>query len=73
MTLLAMILFFASLFTWIFIGEVIIGHLINAKGYSISSFWKWNYLWPLELFELLDKNKNPKRNVISNEKENTYE
>lgn len=59
MTLFDMIIFFIAMLLWIFIGQLIIGHLIDNKGYNISSFWEWNFLWFLGLFELLDTDKNP--------------
>ncbi len=59
MTLFGMIIFFIVTLLWIFIGQLIIGHLIDSKGYNISSFWEWNILWFLGLFELLDTDKNP--------------
>ena len=57
MTLFHMISFFTTMIVWIFIGELIISHLIDDKGYNISRFWEWNPLWPLGLFELLDNDK----------------
>ena len=59
MTLFGMIIFFVVTISWTFIGQLIIGHLIDHKGYNISSFWEWNPLWFLGLFELLDTDKNP--------------
>lgn len=59
MTLFGMIIFFIVTLLWIFIGQLIISHLINNKGYNISGFWEWNPLWFLGLFELLDTDKNP--------------
>ena len=59
MTLFGMIIFFAILMLWVLIGQIIISHFIDDKGYNISSFWEWNPLWFLGLLELLDTNKNP--------------
>ena len=59
MTLSHTIIFFITMIIWIFIGELIISHLINDKGYNISRFWEWNPLWPLGLFEWFDTDKNP--------------
>lgn len=59
MTLLSMILTFMAMIVWLFIGQLIISHLTDHKGYNISRFWEWNPLWFLGLFELLDINKNP--------------
>ena len=52
-----MIIFFISIIAWIFIGQLIISHLIDNKGCNISNFWEWNPLWFLGLFELLDTEK----------------
>ena len=59
MTLFEMIIFFISIIAWIFIGQLIISHLVDGKGCNISRFWEWNPLWFLGLFELLDIDKNP--------------
>ncbi len=59
MTLFGMIIFFIATLSWIFIGELIISHLVDEKGYNISRFWEWNLLWFLGLLELLDTDKNP--------------
>ena len=52
------IIFFITMIIWMFIGELIISHLTDHKGYNISKFWKWNPLWPLGLFEWLDDDNN---------------
>ena len=59
MTLFGMIIFFIVTLLWIFIGELILSHLINKKGYNISSLWEWHLLWFLGLLDLLDTDKNP--------------
>lgn len=59
MTLFGMLIISIVAVLWIFIGQLIISHLIDNKGYNISRFWEWNYLWFLGLFELLDTKKNP--------------
>ncbi len=59
MTLFGMILTFMTMIGWIFIGQLIISHLTDDKGYNVSRFWEWNPLWFLGLFELLDIDKNP--------------
>ena len=53
------IIFFITMIIWIFIGQLIISHLIDDKGHNISRFWEYNPLWPLGLLELLDIDKNP--------------
>lgn len=45
MTLTKMFIILGSFLLWIFIGELIIGNLIDKKGVNISSFWEWNPLW----------------------------
>ena len=59
MTLFGMISTFVIMIGRIFIGQLIISHLVDDKGYNISRFWEWNPLWFLGLFELLDIDKNP--------------